>query len=170
MGMYGVYARVTPDELDRALKDPQWERELAESLQENRYDGDGEVPPGAGRILDVDKAWNGLWYLLHAEGGAPVDVVAGGDPISDYEWGYGPARYLTASQVATAAAYLRATPWAVLVRHFDPAEMTAKGIYPTVWNRPDEDNLGWLQDYHAELVPFFAAAASAGDAVITWIT
>jgi hypothetical protein len=169
MGMYGVYARLTPKELDRALKDPQRERELAESLQKWYPGGKGDAAFRSSRVLDVDKAWNGLWYLLHAEG-APAEIMGGGTAVSDYEWGYGPALYLTAEQVEMAAAFLQATPWALLARHFDPVAMVADHVYPEVWDRPDEDNLGWLQDYYLELVPFFAAAAGAGDAVIVWIT
>jgi hypothetical protein len=170
MGMYGEYARVTPGELDRALKDPQWEQELEESLQESPYTEEGEASADGSRVLSLDKAWHGIWYLLQAEGRAPVDVVGGGVPISDHEWGYGPARYLTAGQVKEAAAYLQATPWEVLALHFDPAAMAADGIYPTVWDRQDEDHLGWLKACYAELAPFFAAAASTGDAVIVWIS
>ncbi len=105
--------------------------------------------------------------MLNADG-APVDVVGGGAPISDQDLGYGPARYLNPDEVGLAARYLTATPWEQLAGHFDPAQMTAGGVYPAIWN--DDDALDYLRDNYTVLVQFFSAAAAAGDTVILWLT
>ena len=40
MSMIGEYMRVTPSELDRAVKDPEWALELAEQVQDEQKDGE----------------------------------------------------------------------------------------------------------------------------------
>jgi uncharacterized protein DUF1877 len=155
----GLYARITPEELDRVLKDPELERDLETKLFD---DGDYER-------WFIDHAWDGLSYLLTMNQ-APIDVVCGGTPISDFEWtNDGPARYLTADQVKEMAAYFRATPWQDLARHYDPAAMEAAGCCHSLPDDEDEagDNLHWLGLVLEGLAEFFAQAASVGDAVIT---
>jgi len=164
MSMIGEYARVTPQELDQILRDPQWGQDFVDGLCE-AYPGEGGA--AGQRVLDVDKAWNGIWYLLNAVGGAPVDVVGGGEQVSDDDWGYGPARYLTADDVRAAAAYLRETTWEALASHFDPAHLQAADIYPAIWDDPHA--LDYLRENFQCLVAFFAAAATVGDAIVLWL-
>jgi Domain of unknown function (DUF1877) len=167
MGMLGEYARVTAEELDRALRDPAWGLELVKGLSASAYP---ERWSTDGRMLDIDKAWNGIWYLITAEDGAPVDPVAGGARVNDHDLGYGPARCLTPGEVAAAASYLRATAWEQLAGHFDPVRMSRAGIYPSIiWERDGDDALDYLRDYYQRLVDFFAAASDSGDAIILWI-
>lgn len=165
MGMVGAYARVTPDELDRALADPGWASEYLGELEESDYPG--EEPSGSGRTFDVDKAWNGIGYLLNAAGGGPVDVVTGGEPVSTEDLGYGPARFLTPAQVGEGARYLAAMRWEQLARNFDPAQLNADDIYPAIWD--DAHALDYLRSNYEGLVQFFSTAAAAGDAVILWL-
>ena len=167
MGMIGEYARVSPEELERALEDPQRGQELFSRLSAAAYPR-GQEGPDKERALDVDKAWHGIWYLLREAGGGPVDVVGGGSPVSDVDQGYGPARYLTAEEVRAGAAHLEATAWESLADHFDPVMMDSADIYPSIWDRGDEA-IDYLRANYKSLVGFFAAAASAGDAVILWI-
>lgn len=162
--MIGAYARVTPAELDQALLDPQRAAELVENLAETTYPGQDSA--ATDRCIDIDKAWHGTWFLLNAVG-APVDIVEGGAPLSDENLGYGPARYPNPSEVEEAAAYLTAVRWEDLAGHFDPARMTADGIYPAIWD--DGHALDYLRVNHAILVKFFGTAAAAGDAVILWL-
>ena len=157
----GLYARIAPRELDAVLKDPQLEVELEQTMFET---DDYEY-------WFVDAAWDGIRYLL-TMAGAPVDVVRGGTAISGFEWtNDGPARYFTVEQVKEATAYFQATPWERLAGHYDPAAMTAADVYPAGWDRAGkaEDNLHWLKVSIEGLAEFFAAAASAGDAIITII-
>lgn len=165
MSMIGAYARVTPAELDQALRDPEWAVALLEQLAESTYPGQDTA--ATDRCVDVDKAWHGLWFLLNAAG-APINVVGGGAPLSGEEIGYGPARYLSADEAERAASYLQALPWEDLAGHFDQARMTADGIYPAIWD--DDDALDYLRVNYAVLVTFFGAAAAAKDAVILWLT
>jgi hypothetical protein len=157
---FGYYARITPEELDEARKNPEFEQELEATL----FDTDDH------ETWFLDKAWDGVRYLLNMTG-APIDVH-GGTPISDFEWSNdGPARCLTPDQVKEMSAYFQATPPEHLASHYDPAAMTAADIYPSIWDREDdaEGNLRWLQNEYEGLAGFFAAAAGAGDAIITMI-
>jgi hypothetical protein len=151
-----MYARVTQHELDHVLQEPDWALELLEDLEER-----------SDRSFDVDKAWNGIWFLLSAAGGAPVDVVGGGAAVSDEDLGYGPARYLAPGEVRQGASHLTTVPFDRLADYFDPAQMYADNIYPAIWN--DDHALEYLRGHYEGLVRFFSAAAAAGDAIILWL-
>jgi hypothetical protein len=156
---HGYYGRITPEELDAVRKDPEFEQELEQAL----FDNDDH------ETWFIDADWDGLRYLLNMAG-APIDVH-GGTPISDFEWSNdGPARYLTPEQVKEMSAYFLATPPELLTSHYDQAAMTAAGLYGS-WDREgkSEDDLLSLQNEYKGLAEFFAAAASAGDAIITMI-
>lgn len=159
MGYEALYARVTPDELNRTLNDPRYEEDLETRLFD---DGDYErwfLPP-----------WEELRYLL-TMAKAPLDAILGEAAISDFDWSsQGPARYLTADQVRAMTAYFRATPWQDLASHFDPAAMAAAGLHDAErWDTADkaQDALHGLKLELEGLVEFLAKAAHAGDAVIT---
>lgn len=69
-------------------------------------------------------------------------MIIGGTDIGDDDLGYGPARYFTPADVATAANELGATTLETQMQsRFDPARMTTLGLYPGGWT-PAE--LGWL--------------------------
>jgi Domain of unknown function (DUF1877) len=148
------YARLDPDQLARLR------HLLADSPQEAyEYAGDLE------NTVDTDKAWAGLQHLL-AKAGTPIDVIAGGTRMSEHEWAYDPPRLFSPDEVVAAARFLAATPVASLAELYDPAELEAADVYPNIWNQ--EWALSYLEDYYADLVAFFGAAAAAGQAVLTW--
>jgi hypothetical protein len=165
MGMIGGYWRMTPDELERAIDDRQWALDHLEEVSESTYPGPGVA--GTDRYMDVDKAWDGIAFLLNAAGGAPVDIVGGGTPVSDEDLGYGPVRYLAPGEVAQASRYLEAMPWERLAGHFEPARMDAAGVYPSMWN--DDEAADYLRQNYQQLVSFIRFAAAAGDAGILWL-
>src|SRR5689334_21369483 len=122
MSMIGEYLRLTPLEMDRAIRDPDWAQEFADDLADAEAD-EPDSPDGKlaeERCFRTDKTWAALQFLL-ARAGCPVDVVLGEESFTEEDWGYGPARYLPAERVRAAAAYLAATPFAVLVRDVSPA-------------------------------------------------
>jgi hypothetical protein len=126
-------------------------------------DEDEEV---TSRGMDTDKAWAGLPYLL-ARLAAPVDVIGGGDPITEEEWGYGSPRLLTVDHVEAAARFLDATPFASLARRFDAAEFTADEVYPGIW---DQDwALSYLEDCYQRVVALFSAAAVDREPILVWM-
>jgi hypothetical protein len=163
--MIGEYARLTAEELDRALSDPDWAYDHVQDMIEDEAAELGDVP----RCTDIDKAWDGIRFLFDRAGVADVDVVAGGTLMKGEDWGYGPARYLVPDEVDRAARRLRTTPFEHLAAHYDATRMREQEVYPhAIWD-DDRDTLDYLKDHYEILVEFFDAAAESGDAMIIWL-
>jgi hypothetical protein len=143
MSAISEYVRLQPGELAELRRrlgaDPHAANEYAGELRDKRG-------------IDTDKASETLQHLL-AEAGAPVDVVGGGEPITDEVWGYDRPRLLSVAQVAEAAAFLAGTPFAALARHHDPAD------------RWDE---GYLEENYDLLVGHFRDAAAGHEPILLW--
>ncbi|MFC9390862.1 YfbM family protein [Streptomyces venezuelae] len=166
MSMIGEYARLTPTELDRAVRDPDWVQEFVNELIEAELDEKPDVPQA--RCHDVDKAWHALDFLLRRIT-FPVDIIHGEKDLPQAEdWGYGPPRYLTPERVRVAAEALAITPHHALTEDVSPADLAKADIYPNViWERGE--SLDYVTSHYQELVPFFQAAARAGDAMLIWL-
>lgn len=54
MSMIGEYMRLAPQDLDKALSDPAWIRDLIDELWDSQSAG-GEPDM---RLMDIDKAWH----------------------------------------------------------------------------------------------------------------
>src|SRR5262252_6456460 len=108
--------------------------------------------------LDVDKAWNGIHFLLtgDANGGElPLGFILGGEPLGDIDVGYGPARAFDADQVRAIAAALTPLTRDVLAPRFDPAQLRAHNVYPGFrdgWDQPDDRD--YLLDHYENLRAF----------------
>ena len=158
MSMNGEYLRVTPAELLRAVRDPEWAMGFADEAMDDA---------SSARHLTTDKAWNAIAFLLD-RAGFPVDVVHGERSFADdADWGYGPPHYLPAIRVQLAAEALAATDFARLTAGVTAADLAAADIYPSVWGEPDA--LDWVQHQFELLMPFFAKAAAEGDAMLLWL-
>jgi len=122
---------------------------------------------GEGIETDIDKAWHGIHYLLTgtADGGErPWSfLVSGGREVGDVDVGYGPARVFTAAETRTIHDALATLSEDALRSRFNPADMTAKDIYPEIWNRdPEEDDtLGYLIEYFRQLRRFLQQASDS---------
>lgn len=169
MSMIGNFRRLPEADLARLLADPE---QIAEYLE------DEEPPEGFGPCanLDVDKAWHGIHFLLTGTpwaGEAPWNFVAsGGTEIGDVDVGYGPARGFTSSEVKAIAKALGSVPPEQLASRFDPKAMMAAEIYPTIWDRPSEedDTCGYVTEYYDSLRDFIAGAAAEGEALLVYLT
>lgn len=166
MGIHCEYVRLSPAELRRSLSDPSWAQEHIDELGNAWAEGE-PLPPEKAPFFSIEKAWHKLHHLLAAHGGMPVDIIHGGAelPLED-ELDYGPARYLSPEDIARAGGFLAATPFDELARHYDLAAMRRAEIYLL----PESDaevptDLDTLRHRYEELTRFFAAAATAGDAV-----
>ncbi|MGY0055425.1 YfbM family protein [Streptomyces sp. LZ34] len=166
MGMIGEYARLTPAELERAVRDPDWARAYIGELTETELDeGPGATPA---RCHDTDKAWHALDYLLRRLA-FPVDIVYGEEEIPGADgWGYGPPRYLTPERVQVAAEAFAAMPPGALVSGVTAADLVQADIYPVIVWEGDE-SLDYVTSNYQALVPFFQAAARDGHAVLIWL-
>jgi uncharacterized protein DUF1877 len=133
--------------------------------------GSRPTPDGDfGGRLCIDKAWDGLDYLLCSAMDTcrgPLDLaVLGGREIGD-DLGYGPARYLDASEVRAVAAALSTVTHDTLRQHYDAADMNEGKVYPGRWDDPPEsDGLDWLAQAFDEVCRFYQGAADRGNAVL----
>jgi hypothetical protein len=165
MSMITEYVRLRPDELIEL-------RRLLIEEPDNAYEYAGDLRMGdedeavSSRGMDTDKAWAGLQWLL-TKLDPPVDVVAGGEPMTDDEWGYDSPRLVAAADVADAAQFLAATPFASLAEHYAPAELIAADVYPAIWNQ--DWALSYLEHCYTRLVALFRAAAADGEPIVVWM-
>jgi hypothetical protein len=165
MSMMGEYLRVTTAELARAVQDPDWAMELAESVQD--AEEEAEPAPAEARCFSTYKTWDVLRFLL-ARVDFPVDVIHGEEPFAeDEDWGYGPPRYLRPERVRLASDALRAIPYDELISRVEPAELTRAEVYPLIWNEPRA--LEWARHWYDGLTRFFDAAAKADNAMLVWL-
>ncbi|ROP27553.1 uncharacterized protein DUF1877 [Couchioplanes caeruleus] len=149
--MLGYWLRVSPAELQRAVSDLEWAAALAEQ--------EDVSPPTVRRqrLLDLDKTWDGLDFLLRRRG-FPVSVVRGEEvfpfnPGDIPDWGYGPPQYLTPMQVVRAAQALVPLTEQDLVADVDPAELARTGVYPANVGQPRRAALGGLATVEGQGVP-----------------
>ena len=99
MSMIGNFLQLTPSELDALIANPA-------DVESFIYPDEDENE----NCIDIDKAWHGIHFMLTGtqyDGDPPLsNVIFSGVTIGD-DVGYGPARYLTANEVAEVAEALR---------------------------------------------------------------
>ena len=165
MSMIGEYLRVTPAELSRAIKDPQWALDYADQIRDAL--DENQQSPKEAKHFSTYNTWDMLGYLLRRSD-FPVDVVHGEEQFAEGEdWGYGPPHFLTVERVRLAAQKRARTSYDDLIRDVNHTELTAANVYPQVWDSPT--SLEWARDYYGHLATFLRAAADAGDAVLVWL-
>lgn len=143
------FHRVGPELLDRATEDPAWAHEHRDDLTADGLDG------------YLDKAWDGLQFLMNAEN-LDVDLFFDGDMIGEDGTLFGWPAHVVASVAET----LRNTPFDRLARHYDGAKMDADEVYPRIWA---DDTSDCLAPHYQTLVTFFdTTARSSAAAVMTF--
>jgi hypothetical protein len=135
-----------------------------------------DLADGEGEMIDIDKAWHGIHYLLTGtawEGEPPLNFLAsGGREVGNVDVGYGPARTLTAAETQQIAGALARLDDESLRTRFAPAEMTKLEIYPEIWDRDpaEDDALGYLMEYLSELRGAVNTASAQGLGLLITIT
>ena len=163
MGMIGNLLRVTNTELEDYLKD-------SSLLEERIYSDEADDA----HLLDIDKAWDGIVFLLTgqclAEANHPlVAVLFSGQLVDDeQDLGYGPAHYLLPNQVADLNSQIAPITTADLKQRYDATKMTALGVYPEIWE-DDDEAFDYLAGYFTSVQQLYRDAAAKGDAIITFI-
>ena len=157
MGMYMTFYGVTAEQLKTILNNP---KQLNQLLKE------------AHPILNIDKAWDGINYLLTATEGSnsipPANTIFGGMPIKGILTDYGPPRYFKVDEVRTLATALKSTSLDELRQRYDPQAMDDAGIYPDgIWLREGDEAFEYLLEFYQELVAFFEELAANDLAVIS---
>lgn len=159
VSMNGEYLQLRPEDLTRALVEPEWLDALVEAV----YESDDET-----RHLETDKAWDAIRFLL-ARRDFPVDIVQGEEALGHDDWGYGPPRYLTPERVRVAADALERVSFDDLVSGVEPRTLRDAEVYPTeIWE--EADALEFVRAWFEPLPPYFRRAANAGDAIAIWLS
>ncbi|MBC7884571.1 MAG: YfbM family protein [Saprospiraceae bacterium] len=164
--MIGNLLRVTKTELEEILKDS--------SLLESKIfteDADDESP----NLTDIDKAWEGIIYLLTEQTIANTDhplvrVLFSGQIIDEeQDLGYGPAHFLTPEQVAELNIEISKITIADLKEKYDPKKMMELEVYPTIWEQDGDDAFDYIREYFESLQQVYSDATKNGEAIITFL-
>jgi hypothetical protein len=166
MSMIGNLLRVTKAELEEFLKD-------SSLLEKNIYDE--ETDDGNPKLVDIDKSWDGIIFLLTGQGLDHSDhpllkVLFSGQAIDeDQDLGYGPAHYLTPEQVAELNDQIAKITVEDLKQKYDPKKMTELQVYPTIWESETNEAFSYLSEYFVTVQQVYAEATKNGEAIITFL-
>ncbi len=128
-------------------------------------------PPEDGSILDLDKNWHVIHYLLSRtpwEGPMPQASLMGGTELGNVDVGYGPARLLDSQQIKEFLSYLGSLSeieFGTGVTASELEENEIYGAYPE-WSSEDPKAL-W--EYVEELKAFLSRAKSAEESVVLYL-
>lgn len=161
MGMIANLLRVTTAELETYLLDS--------SLLEGRiYSEEAEEDQN---LIDVDKAWDGIIFLLTGQNIQNADhplvqVLFSGQLIDEeQDLGYGPGHYLTSDQVKDLNEKISKITTEDLKQKYNSKQMNELDVYP-IW---DEDSFDYLDENFKLLQQTYAEAANKEQAIITFL-
>jgi hypothetical protein len=163
MGMIANLLRVTAAELE-AYKDN------SVLLQDRIYRDEAPDDPA---MVDIDKAWDGIVYLLtgqnsSASGHPLARIIFSGRLVdANQDLGYGPAHYLNPEEVVAIHRQIATISVNELAEKFNAEEMKIIGVYPNAWDH--DDIVDYLTEYFETVQEVYALAAERGEAIITFI-
>jgi Domain of unknown function (DUF1877) len=164
--MIGNLFRVTTKELEEILSD-------SSILESKVYSQDSS---SANDLLDIDKSWEAIFYLLTGYPVAEIENVSttlswtlfSGQVVDEEQnMGYGPAQYITSEQVKELNIELEKFTREDLQRKYDGKKMNEAGVYPQVWD--ETESLEYALDNFELLKKFYRTAEKENKAVITFI-
>jgi len=167
MSMIGYFFLVSDEEVREAKSTP----ESVERLIDAAF-GDRE-----GDLVDVDKAWHCLHFLLTGtawEGEPPLDfIVRGGIEVGD-DAGYGPARAFGSGELRAIADALDKLPPDALVARFDAAKMDQLEIYPAggwaVVDPRSEEQFGYFSGAFDAVKDLARRGRDARQGLLVWLS
>jgi len=158
MSMICSITEVTPAELQRLHGDAEYYEDLLDS------------PDMAPRTCSLEKAWHGLHYLLTGDawgGEAPLNfIVGGGEEIEGADSGYGPPRTFSPEETRALHEAMAPITHDELWSRYDAMAMTSEGIYPTIWDEPEDDLKGEYTMYFDQAKQRIANAVSCGNGLL----
>lgn len=124
--------------------------------------------------FDVDKAWQGIHFLLTGsdwEGEGPLAFILHGGREIDEDLGYGSPHGFTAKEVKEIDAALKGVDEEALYERADPKEFTKNEIYPQgFWeSESKEECISYALDNLRDLKKFVSETAQSGRALIAYI-
>ena len=165
MSIVGNLKQITKEELDRILT----KSKVLEEMLDSENDND----------LDIDKAWEGIYFLFNGYGLADIDkttepfnlIFYGGQIVDEeQDLGYGPAYYITPEQVQKISQSLKEVSDEEIQKRYNPEKMMQLGLYPEVWTEQPKEGLELLMESIQDLRKFYERAATEGKAVVTYLS
>ncbi|MET0637928.1 MAG: YfbM family protein [Chitinophagaceae bacterium] len=163
MGMTGQFLRVSNDDLETYFLNSN----LLSERMDASYTGDPE-------FIDIDKAWEGILFLLTGSGIAidphhPLAKIIMSENVvdEDQNFGFGPATYVTPEEVIQLSKELTTIDRAELTKRYNPVALNEAEIYPQGWD--DEEMLEYVLENYDTLKQFYADAAANGQAIVSII-
>ncbi|WP_343558605.1 YfbM family protein [Sphingobacterium sp.] len=166
MSMIQNFLRVNSETLNSFLTDSHLLRNMVYSKEAIHLNN----------LIDIDKAWEGIFFLLTGESIGTYDqalpplswlLVGPNDIDRNQDMGYGPATYTDIEQTRRIDLALQETSAEELTQRFDSITMLEKDIYPTIWD--EENALDYLLQYFEDLKAFYHMAALQHEAVILFL-
>ena len=120
-------------------------------------------------MFDLDKAWDGLSFLLtRIVGKSGSFLVDGGKAIGRWKWLASRPRLMLPPQVAEVSTLMRGVSVETLRTAYDPATMIKRRVYPNIWSidPKDADALDYVSGIYVEARSFVAEVAASRDAII----
>lgn len=158
MGMIGYLQAITMEELRAFLQNPVSIKTFLCGEPTDDPDEDG---------VSVGKSWHSLHYLITGsaeEIDSPLGNAILGEKKIGPDLGYGPARFLDATQVREVSFALNKVAADDLARRFNLDAMKAAKVYAC----HDKGELELAQHYFQHLVKYYAEAAKRGDAMLLY--
>lgn len=148
-------------------------KETPELMEEKVFDDESLE---ADWFLDIDKAWEGIHYIIAGKSLAESDDEP--DVLvrtlfscqyidEDQDLGYGPVNYLSPAQVKETNALLQKITAEEAKNRLNLADMEKKQVYPGIWR--EEDAIDYILDYFSEVQEFYQSAADQNEAVLFYI-
>jgi len=122
----------------------------------------------AGELIDLDKAWHAIHFLLtgnEGEAGLPQGGLFAGEEIGE-DFGLGPPRLLPPQDVKAFAVFLSSKPDDFVEQNLNFASLEEADIYPSIWDRQDPEDIQYVAEYFRSLKSFEHKAATTGDAIV----
>jgi hypothetical protein len=164
MGMSCFYLTLTQEKLDDLKQHPGQVRQFI--FAKNGSNDEAE-------LFDLEKPGMAYSICSMVRLLVAMNLWVGGvwrSEVSD-DLGKGPARCLTARQVAAVSAALQEMPASALAQRFDAAKMEKAQVYPEgMWITDGVQALNYLLEHYSHLQNFYANAAAHGKAVICFIS
>lgn len=130
-------------------------------------------PSEPAEAFDVDKAWQGIHFLLTGsdwEGEGPAAFILHGGREINEDLGYGPPHGFSAKEVKDIANKLREFDPELLFNQAEPAKFEEMEIYPGIWTKePKEESIGYVIDNFKNLREFMDRCAQKNRAVIAYL-
>lgn len=167
MGMYMQLRRCSATRLAELRAQPDL---VAEFIQPEDYEG---LPEG--EVINLDKAWHAIHFLLSGNTDLalqPQGSLFAGEELGE-DFGYGPARVLTPSEVQAFANYVSSKPDDFVEQTIDFKALQEADVYPDIWDCDDPEEaaeeIEYVAEYFRTLKTFICKASDAGEAVFVQI-